>query len=218
MTAECVFLFDVDNTLLNNDDVQNDLGAHIADAYGAAARDRYQAIFEQLRGELGYADYLGALERYRLEALHNPKVLQMAPWLVDYPFADRVYPGALAAVQHVKRWGNPVILSDGDAVFQPVKVDRSGLRRVFEDRVLIYVHKEQELLDVERWYPSRRYVMVDDKLRILAAIKKVWRDKVTTVFVRQGHYAHDLAALAGLPRADREIDRIAELTTCDFST
>ena len=125
-----------------------------------------------MRGELGYADYLGALERYRLEALHNPKVLQMAPWLVDYPFADRIYPGAFEAVQHVKRWGDPVILSDGDAVFQPVKVDRSGLRRAFEDRVLIYVHKEQELLDVERWYPARRYVMVDDKLRILAAIKE----------------------------------------------
>jgi FMN phosphatase YigB (HAD superfamily) len=217
MTAECVFLFDVDNTLLNNDDVQNDLGAHIAEAYGAAARDRYQAIFEQLRGELGYADYLGALERYRLEALHNPKVLQMAPWLVEYPFADRLYPGALEAVQHVKRWGDPVILSDGDAVFQPVKVERSGLRRVFEDRVLIYVHKEQELADVERWYPARRYVMIDDKLRILAAIKKIWRDRVTTVFVRQGHYAQDAAALAALPRADREIDRIADLMGFDFA-
>ncbi len=214
--AECVFLFDVDNTLLDNDGVQGDLNGHLAEAYGPAARDRYQAIFEQLRGELGYADYLGALERYRLEAMHDPKVLNMATWLVDYPFADRLYPGALDAVRHVKRWGDPVILSDGDAVFQPVKVERSGLRRAFEDRVLIYVHKEQELLDVERWHPARRYVMIDDKLRILTSIKKAWGDKVTTVFVRQGHYAHDVAALAGLPPADREIERIADLERCDF--
>ena len=172
MTADCVFLFDVDNTLLDNDRIQADLSDHMAESYGDAARDRYWAIFEALRTELGYADYLGALERYRLEDMHEPRVLQMAPWLVDYPFADRLYPGALDAVKHVERWGLPVILSDGDAVFQPVKVARSGLTRAFSDRVLIYVHKELELDQVERLRPARRYVMVDDKLRILTAMKK----------------------------------------------
>ena len=146
-----------------------------------------------------------------------PRCCEWRNWLVDYPFADRLYPGALEAVRHVERWGEPVILSDGDAVFQPRKVERSGLWRAFEDRVLIYVHKEQELADVERWHPARRYVMIDDKLRILTAIKEIWGDRVTTVFVRQGHYAADAAALAKWPRADREIDRIADLTTFDFS-
>jgi len=208
--AETVFLFDVDNTLLDNDRVQGDLGAHLAAAYGDATRDRYWAIFEQLRSELGYADYLGALERYRLEDMHDPKLLWMATWLVDYPFADRVYPGALDAVRHAQSLGEAVILSDGDAVFQPVKLARSGLGHAFGGRALIYIHKEQELDDVARWHPARRYVMIDDKLRILAAIKKIWGDKVVTIFVKQGHYAHDTAALVGLPRADLEIDSIAD--------
>ena len=217
MTAECVFLFDVDNTLLDNDRVQADLSDHLAETYGAACRDRYWAIFEQLRVELGYVDYLGALERYRLEDLHDPRVLQMAPWLVDYPFADRLYPGALEAVRHVWRWGLPVILSDGDAVFQPVKIARAGLQRAFSDRVLIYIHKEEELEDVERWRPARRYVMIDDKLRILTAVKQVWGERVTTVFVRQGHWAHDARDVAKYPAADIAIDAIADLGKIDFS-
>ena len=208
--SEVVFLFDIDNTLLDNDRVQADLSAHLLDVYGATARDRYWAIFEQLRTQLGYADYLGALQRYRLEALHDPQLLQMANWLIDYPFADRLYPGALEAVAHAHAHGLPVILSDGDAVFQPHKIERSGLARAFEGRALIYVHKEQELLDVERWYPAKRYVMIDDKLRILAAMKRIWGDRLTTVFVAQGHYARDVAALAGLPPADREFDRIGD--------
>jgi FMN phosphatase YigB (HAD superfamily) len=214
--ADVVFLFDVDNTLLDNDRVQADLSDHLADAYGVAARDRYWAIFEQLRQELGYADYLGALERYRLETLHDPKVLQMANWLIDYPFADRLYPGALDAVGHARRWGPPVILSDGDAVFQPRKIARSGLAQAFEDRILIYVHKEQELDDVERWRPAKHYVMIDDKLRILTAMKRIWGDRLTTVFVAQGHYATDPAALSSFPPADVKIERIGDLVKCDF--
>ena len=216
--ADFIFLFDVDNTLLDNDRITADLSEYLTLAYGATARDRYWAIFEQLRAELGYADYLGALERYRLEALHDPRILHMACWLIDYPFADRVFPGAFDAVAHVRRWGDPVILSDGDAVFQPRKIERSGLWRAFEGRVLIYIHKEQELNDVERWRPARHYVLIDDKLRILAAIKQAWGDKVTTVFVKQGHYASDAAALKGLPPADVEIERIADLTRCEFSS
>ena len=186
-----VFLFNVDNTLLDNDRVQADLHSYLATEFGLDCRDLYWRLFEQLRQELGYADYLGALERYRLEVLHNPRVLRMANYLSDYPFADRLYPSAMEAVRRAQHWGPTVILSDGDAVFQPRKVARSGLWELFEDRVLIYVHKEQELADVERFYPARRYVMVDDKLRILQAMKAHWGERVTTVFPRQGHYALD---------------------------
>jgi FMN phosphatase YigB (HAD superfamily) len=145
---------------------------------------------------LGYVDYLGALERFRVEEIHRPDVLRMSNWLVDYPFADRLYPRAMDAVKHVQQWGPAVILSDGDAVFQPRKVERSGLWRAVDDRVLIYIHKENELEYVERLYPADHYVLVDDKLRILAAVKKIWGERVTTVFPKQGHYAFDPKILA----------------------
>jgi FMN phosphatase YigB (HAD superfamily) len=215
-TPKVVFLFDVDNTLLDNDRVQAELSEHLAQAYGAAARDRYWTIFEQLRGELGYADYLGALERYRLEDMHNPAVLRMSSWLVEYPFADRLYPGALEAVKHLQRWGPAVILSDGDAVFQPRKVERSGLWQAFENHVLIYVHKERELDDVERLYPADHYVMIDDKLRILAEMKRIWGERVTTVFPKQGHYALDPKTLADYPPADIRLDKIGDLLDYDL--
>jgi len=212
---DIVFLFDVDNTLLDNDAVQDDLKAHLAENYGAAARDRYWQILEELRSALGYVDYLGALERYRVEALHRPEILRMSSWLVDYPFAERLYPGAFEAIAQGRRFGPPVILSDGDAVFQPRKVERSGLWGVVEDRVLIYIHKEEELADVERFYPARHYVLIDDKLRILAAVKSIWGARVTTVFVRQGHYAHDEQALARYPSADVTLERIGDFATLD---
>ncbi|HEX4043382.1 MAG TPA: HAD family hydrolase [Xanthobacteraceae bacterium] len=212
---DIVFLFDVDNTLLDNDAVQDDLKAHLADNYGAAARDRYWQILEELRSELGYVDYLGALERYRVEALHRPELLRMSNWMVDYPFAARLYPGAFEALAQARRFGPTVILSDGDAVFQPRKVERSGLWRAVEDRVLIYIHKEEELADVERLYPARHYVLIDDKLRILAAVKAAWQARVTTVFVRQGHYARDATALAQYPSADITLERIGDFVTLD---
>jgi FMN phosphatase YigB (HAD superfamily) len=211
-----VFLFDVDNTLIDNDRVQAHLKEHLAETYGTATRDRYWEILEQLREELGYVDYLGALERYRVEALHRPEVLRMSSWLVDYPFADRLYPGALDAVKHVQQWGTPVILSDGDAVFQPRKVERSGLWQAFDGRVLIYIHKEQELDDVVRLYPADHYVMIDDKLRILSAVKKIWRERVTTVFPKQGHYAFDPDILAECPPADIELAKIGDLVAYDL--
>jgi hypothetical protein len=212
-----VFLFDVDNTLLDNDSVQDDLKEHLEQAYGKAARDRYWEILEKLRSELGYVDYLGALERFRIERIHRPDILRMSSWLVDYPFATRLYPGALAAVKHVQQWGTAVILSDGDAVFQPRKVERSGLWRAFDNHVLIYIHKEQELGDVERFYPAEHYVLIDDKLRILAEVKKIWGERVTTIFPKQGHYAHDAKTLAEFPAADIELAKIADLMTCDLS-
>jgi len=218
MTAapRVVFLFDVDNTLVDNDRVQAHLKEHLAQTYGDATRDRYWAILEELREELGYVDYLGALERYRVEALHRPEVLRMSSWLVDYPFADRLYPGALDAVKHVQQWGTHVILSDGDAVFQPRKVERSGLWRAFDGRVLIYIHKEEELDDVARLYPADHYVMIDDKLRILSAVKKIWGERVTTVFPKQGHYALDPEILAECPPADIELAKIGDLVSYDL--
>jgi len=212
---DIVFLFDVDNTLLDNDRVRDELSEHLAENYGVAARDRYWEILRALLDELGYTDYLGALERYRLEAMHCPKLLLMSSWLVDYPFADRLYPGALDVVKHVQQWGPAVILSDGDAVFQPRKVDRSGLRRAVDDRVLIYIHKERELADVERLYPAKHYVLIDDKLRILTAVKQTWGDRVTTVFPRQGQYALDPQIVATYPPGDIELARIGDLAACD---
>jgi hypothetical protein len=216
-TPNVVFLFDVDNTLIDNDRVQAHLKEHLEQTYGAATRDRYWEILEELRNELGYVDYLGALERYRIEAMHRPEVLRMSSWLVDYPFADRLYPGALDAVKHVQQWGNPVILSDGDAVFQPRKVERSGLWNAFDGRILIYIHKEQELDDVERLYPACHYVLIDDKLRILSAVKEIWGERVTTVFPKQGHYAFDPKVLAEYPPADVELAKIGDLLAYDLS-
>ncbi|MBV9695644.1 MAG: HAD family hydrolase [Gammaproteobacteria bacterium] len=215
MDAQTVFLFDVDNTLLDNDAVQSDLSAHLQQACGSAARERYWAIFEALRTELGYADYLGALQRYRLENLDDPELLTLSCYLLDYPFAARLYPGALAALAHCARLGSTAILSDGDVVFQPRKVQRSGLWEAVGGRVLIYLHKEQMLGAVARRYPAAHYVVVDDKLRILAAIKRSWGARVTTVFVRQGHYALDAREVAAYPAADLTLEHIGALSALD---
>ena len=214
---EVVFLFDVDNTLLDNDCVQDDLRNHLEREFGAESRDRYWAIFEELRAELGYTDYLGALQRYRLEDLCDPRLLLMSSFLVDYPFANRLYPGSLDALDHVGTRGETVILSDGDVVFQPRKVQRSGLWDAVEGRVLIYIHKEQMLDDVEQRYPAGHYVMIDDKLRILTAMKRIWGDRLTTVWPRQGHYALDSKAIVTYPAADLTIERIGDLVNYDLS-
>ena len=219
MTAnrDVVFLLDVDNTLLDNGGVEKDLRHHLKVEFGRESRDRYFAIFEDLKAELGYADYLGALQRYRLEDLCDPRLFLMSCYLMDYPFSNRLYPGSLNAIDHVRQRGQTVILSDGDVVFQPLKVQRSGLWKAVEGRVLIYIHKEQMLEDVERHYPAKHYVMVDDKLRILTAMKEEWRDRLTTVWVRQGHYALDPRVLAMYPDADLTLDRIGDLVGYDLS-
>ena len=214
---EVVFLLDVDNTLLDNDRIVEHLDDHLRQEFGLESRDRYWTIFEALRTELGYADYLGALQRYRLGALHDPRLLLMSSFLVDYPFADRLYAGALDVIAHLRAWGPTVILSDGDVVFQPRKTQRSGLWDAVEGRVLIYLHKEQMLDDVASRYPARRYVMVDDKLRILAAMKKSWGDRLTTVFPRQGHYALDSEEVAAYPSADITVERIGDLVDYDLA-
>lgn len=206
-----VLFFDVDNTLLDNDRVAEDLKRYLTNKVGEACEQRYWEIFEQLRTELGYADYLGALQRYRVERPRDPKLLAVSHFMVNYPFANRLFPESLDAVEYAQRLGRAVILSDGDVVFQPLKVDRSGLYEIFEGQVLIYIHKEQELDDVEARYPAAHYVMVDDKVRILAAIKKYWGARVTTVFPRQGHYALDAALVAEYPKPDITLERIGEL-------
>lgn len=212
MTAPpTVFLFDVDNTLLDNDRVTADLKRHLEREVGHERQERYWAILEQLREELSYVDYLGALQRYRLEYPRDPHLLTVSSFLINYPFADRLFPHALDVLKHVKQWGQPVILSDGDVVFQPRKIEQSGLFHAVDGQVLIYIHKECELDDVERRYPANHYVLIDDKLRILTEVKKLWGARVTTVFPRQGHYATDAAALATFPSADLSIDRIGDL-------
>jgi FMN phosphatase YigB (HAD superfamily) len=211
MNLGTVFLFDVDNTLVDNDRVADDLKRHLSKKVGEECSQRYWEIFEQLRTELGYADYLGALQRYRIERPRDPKLLEVSYFMVNYPFANRLYPESLDAVEYAQSLGRAVILSDGDVVFQPRKVDRSGLYDTFHGHVLIYVHKELELPDVETRYPAAHYVMIDDKVRILTAIKKHWGPRVTTVFPRQGHYAHDAALLAQYPQPDLSLERIGEL-------
>jgi len=213
--AAVCFLFDVDNTLLDNDRVIVDLRRHLEREVGREGAQRYWTIFERLRDELGYADYLGSLQHYRKDNPHDSRLLTVSRFLINYPFANRLFPNSLDAVEHVKRWGPAAILSDGDVVFQPRKVDRSGLHEAVDGNVLIYVHKEQELDRVEARFPARHYVMVDDKLRILAAIKAIWGSRVTTLFVRQGHYALDPAILAAFPAADVTIERIGELLDLD---
>src|SRR6266446_9245575 len=216
-STSVVILFDVDNTLLDNDRVTADLQRHLEYTVGHERQECYWAIFEQLRTELGYADYLGALQRYRGEYPRDPHLLTVSHFLLNYPFANRLYPNSLDAIEYVSRFGPVVILSDGDVVFQPMKVERSGLREAVDERVLIYVHKELELDDVERRFPADHYVMVDDKVRILTALKQFWGSKVTTVFPRQGHYALDPTEVAKYPPPDISIERIGDVTGIELN-
>jgi polyphosphate glucokinase len=209
--ADVVFLLDVDNTLLDNDRVNDDLQRYLTKTFGDEYGRRYWTIFEQQRKELGYADYLGTLQRYRLENPSDPNFLHVSFYLLKYSFANRLYAGSLDVIEHLGKWGPTVILSDGDVIFQPRKVQRSGLYEAVDGRVLICIHKEQQLADIEQRYPARHYVLIDDKLRILTAFKKAWGGRLTTVFPRQGHYALDLEIIAANPAADITVERIGEL-------
>jgi FMN phosphatase YigB (HAD superfamily) len=212
-----IFLFDVDNTLLDNDRIEADISQHLERCYGKVGCDRFWAIFEELRNEAGFADYLGSVQRFRLQGLDDPTVLELSSFFLDYPFQDRLYPGAIDALAHVNAFGRTVILSDGDAVFQPLKIRRSGLWSAVGGRVLIYVHKERMLEDVERQFPAAQYVMVDDKPTILAAMKEIWGARLTTVFPHQGHYALASRTMGNYPRADISVERIGELLRYSYS-
>jgi FMN phosphatase YigB (HAD superfamily) len=209
--SSIVFLFDVDNTLLDNDRVTADLKKFLDRSVGREREECYWKLFEQLRTELGYADYLGALQRYRKEYPRDTHLLSISQYLINYPFANRLYPESLDVIDYVKQWGPAVIFSDGDAVFQPRKAERSGLLEIVEENVLIYIHKEENLDDVEQRYPADHYVFVDDKLRLLDAVRRIWKDLVTTVFVKQGHYAWDPEILKNYPPADINLSRIGEI-------
>ena len=215
--SELVFLLDVDNTLLDNDRFVADLGARVEDAFGAAERERYWAIYDALRDELGYADYLGALQKFRAGLDESPDLLLMSAFMLEYPFASRLYPRALDVIAHLRTLGLPVILSDGDVVFQPRKVQRSGLWDAVEGRVLIYVHKERMLDAIQSRFPASHYVMVDDKPQLLAAMKRVLGAKLTTVFVRQGHYAAESTSKVIDPPPDISIGRIDDLLDVERS-
>lgn len=206
-----VFLFDVDNTLLDNDRVSKDLRNYLEKEVGKKRNDRYWEVFEQLRAELGYADYLGALQKYRVECPYDSHLLSVSTFLINYHFANRLFPNSLDVIDYCKTFGKVVILTDGDVVFQPRKIERSGLFEAVEGNILIYIHKEQELADVARRYPAKHYVLVDDKVRILAAVKKIWGEKVTTIFPRQGHYALDEKEVAKYPKPDITIERIGDI-------
>ncbi len=213
--SQVVFLFDVDNTLLDNDHVAADLKRYLNREFGQACEERYWAIFEELRAELGYADYLGALQRFRIQHPREIRLLAASSYLVNYPFANRLLPSSLDAIEYVSQWGPAVIFSDGDVVFQPRKVERAGLFDAVAGRVLIYIHKENELDDVVQRYPADHYVLIDDKIRILTAVKQMWGARLTTVFPRQGHYAH-AADVTSYPPADITIERIGDLLEYDL--
>ena len=215
-SSSIVFLVDVDNTLLDNDRIQADLRRHLEHEFGVACRERYWTILEELFVTLGYRDYLGALQRYRVEHPTDINLLSMSSWLVDYPFANRLYPGALDVLERFRGWGQAVILSDGDVVFQPRKVERAGIAEA-ADGVLIYIHKEESLDDVEARYPARHYVLVDDKPRILASVKAAWGDRVTTVLPRQGQFALDERSVASFPAPDLTVERVGDILTCELN-
>lgn len=212
-----VFLVDVDNTLLDNDRIQQDLRQHLERDFGFDSCRRYWRILEDLFAELGYRDYLGALQRFRVEHPHQVELLSMSSYLIDYPFADRLFRSAIDVLIRLRNFGPTVLLSDGDVVFQPRKIERAGLSDAVEGHVLVYIHKEEALSDVERRYPADRYMLVDDKLWILAAVKKFWGDRVTTVFPRQGKYAHDPQTIGSFPPADVTIEHIGDLLQYDLS-
>lgn len=218
MPDSVVFLLDVDNTLLDNDASQKDYLAEIRRTVSPEASQRYWEIFQEIAKELGYADYLGALERYRLEDMHDPKLLHVSLYLLDYEFMKRLYPHAIEVIHHLRARSTVVLLTDGDVVFQPRKILRAGLWDAVAGKVLIYIHKEQELHEVERRFPAQHYVMVDDKLRILSAIKRQWGKRVTTVFVKQGYYANDANILAAYPPADICLEHIGDLLNYELET
>jgi FMN phosphatase YigB (HAD superfamily) len=210
-----VILLDVDNTLLDNDRFVADLGDRLEQLFGAAERERYWTIFAELRGELGYADYLTALQKFRIGLGNDPQLLLMSAFLLEYPFAERLYPRALETVVHLSTLGQTVILSDGDIVFQPRKIQRSGLWNAVDGRVIVGLHKERSLDDMRRRFPASRYVMVDDKPQLLVAMKRLLGTQLTTVFVRQGHYAAEARDAVFDPAPDVCIDHVAELLERD---
>jgi FMN phosphatase YigB (HAD superfamily) len=212
-TTDTVFLLDVDNTLLDNDRFALELGARLERSFGLAHRERYWRIFEDLRARFGVADYLGTLQAFRDGLDDHPGLLDMSQFLLEFPFSTLLFPGALEVIAHLRTMGRPVVLSDGDVVFQPRKIRHAGIRDAVRGAVLIYLHKEKVMDHVQERYPAAHYVVVDDKPNLLTAMKLVMRERLTTIFVRQGHYALAAGSNPGMPAPDRTIERIGDLKT-----
>ena len=218
-TPSVMFLVDMDNTLVDNDRFGADLHDTLTQAFGADQCARYWALYEELRQSSGVADYIGALQRFRTGLENDPALLQMSRYLLDYPFADRFYPHALETLAHLRSLGPTAILSDGDIVFQPRKIQRSGAWDAVRGEVLVYIHKQHMLVGIQQRYPAAHYVMVDDKPNILTEMKRGMGDKLTTVFVQQGHYAADAIAEGLELEPDMRIACIGDLrklTLADF--
>lgn len=215
LNADTVILFDVDNTLFDNDRFKAQLSARLLADLGADASARYWQHYEALRAQAGYVDYLQALQRLRLEIEETPPLLAMAGWLLDYPFAGNLYPGALAAIAHLSTFASTAIFSDGDIVFQPRKIERSGIAEAVQGRVLVSVHKERSLDVLRERFPASHYVMIDDKPQLLAAMKRAMGAALTTVFVRQGHYAAEADVAALEPPLDRTVEHVGALCAVD---
>jgi FMN phosphatase YigB (HAD superfamily) len=213
---EVVFLLDVDNTLFDNDRFKSDLAARLLQDFGPKDSEAYWAHYDALRNEVGYVDYLAALQRLRADIDETPKLLGMSSFILDYAFPGNLYSDALASIAHLRGLGTPVIFSDGDIVFQPRKIQRSGIWDAVAGRVIVAVHKQAALSAMQHRFPARHYVMVDDKPQILAAMKAVLGDRLTTVFVKQGHYAMESVMATISPAPDRTIDRIGELRSLDL--
>lgn len=188
MKSPLVVLCDVDNTLLNDNRIVSDLCDFLLDKLGEQGAKQYWTHFEALSQSLGYADYLGALQRARDEHPHEMHFIAITNFLLTYPFSERLFPRALDVIDHVACWALPVIVSDGDVVLQPIKLHRAGLARKVQDRVLVYIHKEKELDDIMQRYPATHYVFVEDNLSILSSVKREWGQRVTTIHIRpHGH-------------------------------
>ncbi|WP_068858659.1 HAD family hydrolase [Perlucidibaca aquatica] len=209
-----VFLLDVDNTLLDNDRFTADLTQQLDRELGREERERYWHIHAELRDSLGYVDYLGVLQKLRNDCEDDTALQKMAEFLLEYPFQDRLYPGALKVIEHLRSLGSTAILSDGDIVFQPRKITRAGLSERVDGQVLIVIHKERCLDLVQRRFPGSHHVMIDDKPHLLAAMKRTMGHGLTTVLVRQGHYAMDAESTAVTPRPDLCVAKIADI--CDL--
>ncbi len=214
--SDMVFLFDVDNTLLDHDRVKQDLGALLDSRIFDGASEHYWSAYEAIRAETGQADFLASFQRCWIDSECNPHWLPAADLMLDYPYSDRLYPGALHVLEHVSRFAMVAIVSDGDAVLQPRKIRRAGLWQAVDGRVLIYQNKQQRLADIAHRFPAQHYVMIDDKPDVLVHMKSAWSSRLTTVFPRQGHYAHDQEHRHDQPEPDISIDHIGDMLKLDI--
>lgn len=215
--APVAFLFDVDNTLLDNDRVRAELAETIERIVGPERGEAFWESYEQVRRDRDYVDYPNTIARFGRAFPDEVGYPDVADAILGYPYRAAVFPGAHDVLRQAQRVGPVAILTDGDPVYQPAKVARAGLTEAIDGPVLVFDHKEQHLAEVERRVPAERYVMVDDKPRILAAMSDRLGERMSTLHVCQGRYAH-AAEHDEFPDADRTVDAIAELLDVDLAS